>query len=118
MTSASYPINADTLHKVNSISFSVPSANCAIMIKALARSTGLSSFQVAIEDLLINCSLFSTIAQNSYIKHLTLFYSECTIKETKNICTWISGVVSLLEHTKRLKNCLLRALFICLVTES
>jgi len=102
MTSSSYHIIADALHKVNSICFDLPTADCKVICDSLINTTVLSYIQVKIEDLTTNCCLLSAVSQNVHIKGLTVYYGVRNIKVANGINTWLEGVFSLLEHTKTL----------------
>jgi len=100
MTSVSYPIVADTLHKVKSISFNIPTADCEVIIKSLPSTVVISEIQLQIENLSINHGLLSAV---SHIQSLTLNYDVSTIWVEGAMCTWVPGVISLLEQTKTLE---------------
>ena len=103
MTSSSYHIIANALHKVNSICFDLPaSADCKIICENLTTTTVLSYIQVKIEDLPTNGCFLSAVSQNVHIKGLTLHYGVRNIKVANNINTWLEGLINLLEHTKTL----------------
>ncbi|XP_065918756.1 NACHT, LRR and PYD domains-containing protein 4C-like [Dysidea avara] len=99
MTSSSCHIIADTLQKVNSISFTLPKGDCKVIYDSLVNTIRLSDIEIEIEDLSMNEDILSVIAQNPHIGSLTLSYGENIMWVEGTIKTWITGVTNLLEHT-------------------